>query len=336
MLNILNIEFKAKVSNSSFIKNKLLELGAKDFGLDHQIDYYFYNPNGRLKLRKGNIENSLIYYERSDAKGPRESFIRLEKLDSNNSLEKVLEASNGIKVIVDKKRNIFFIENVKFHLDEVEGLGNFFEIEAIDETGEIGREKLKEQCDYYLKIFEIKENDFIRVSYSDLILKEKFYKEALIFLERVEEKTNELNISLLDYKIDHLCYRVETPFEYYYQKENLEKLGDLLAESLVAKRLIASYKLHEPIEYKGQMISVIELPFPKENSFYKTGFEHAEVVIDKSFEDFEALYPKLIFDKSAVLKAHNPELRLKLGDGLSLKFHHTDLETVIFQELSTK
>ena len=77
----------------------------------------------------------------------------------------------GIKAIVDKRRKIYFINNVKFHFDTVEGLGTFVEVEAIDKDGNIGKEKLQEQCDEYAALLNIAEEDFISVSYSDLIMK---------------------------------------------------------------------------------------------------------------------------------------------------------------------
>ncbi len=66
-------------------------------------------------------------------------------------------------------REIYFIENVKFHLDEVKGLGTFVEIEAIDSDGSIGKEKLLEQCNFYLQAFEIKDEDLLEKSYSDMV-----------------------------------------------------------------------------------------------------------------------------------------------------------------------
>jgi adenylate cyclase class IV len=60
---------------------------------------------------------------------------------------------------------------VKFHLDHVNNLGSFVEIEAIDSDGKIGKDKLLEQCNYYLKLFKIKQEDLISNSYSDLLLK---------------------------------------------------------------------------------------------------------------------------------------------------------------------
>jgi len=53
----------------------------------------------------------------------------------------------------------------------VKDLGTFVEVEAIDKDGSIGKEKLLEQCNEYLKKFDIKDKDLISVSYSDLLLK---------------------------------------------------------------------------------------------------------------------------------------------------------------------
>lgn len=63
------------------------------------------------------------------------------------------------------------MDNVKFHFDEVEGLGSFIEVEAIDETGEIGLEKIQQQCDHYAAFFEIATDEFMSFSYSDMLLK---------------------------------------------------------------------------------------------------------------------------------------------------------------------
>lgn len=63
--------------------------------------------------------------------------------------------------IVDKQSEIYFVDNVKFHLDSVVNLGTFIEIEAIDRDDTLGKDKLQEQCNYYLKLFAIKESDLI-------------------------------------------------------------------------------------------------------------------------------------------------------------------------------
>ncbi|MDO8569643.1 MAG: class IV adenylate cyclase [bacterium] len=165
-----NIEIKAKCSNHKNVREILKSLSADFKGIDHQIDTYFKVNHGRLKLREGNIENFLIYYDREDKESPKQSDIILFKSTLGSTLKSILINSNSILIVVDKKREIYFIENVKFHIDTVQDLGTFMEIEVIDEDGSIGKEKLLEQCNQYLKLFDISESDLISVSYSDLLL----------------------------------------------------------------------------------------------------------------------------------------------------------------------
>ena len=166
----LNIEIKAKCNDHEKIRAILKSRNADFKGTDHQIDTYFKVNNGRLKLREGNIENFLVFYEREDKEGPKQSDVILFKSDPNSSLKEILLTSIGTLVVVDKQREIYFIENVKFHIDTVKNLGTFMEIEAIDSNGAFGKEKLLEQCQNYLDLFGIPKHDLISVSYSDLLL----------------------------------------------------------------------------------------------------------------------------------------------------------------------
>ncbi len=166
----LNFEFKAKATDLATLENKLKQLNPEFIGEDHQVDTYFNVPHGRLKLREGNIENALIYYERQNVAGAKQSDVLLYQHQPDKNLKDILVKLHGIKVIVDKRRRIYFVENVKFHFDTVKNLGTFIEVEAIDKSGEIGIEKLKEQCSYYADYCGIKTSDYISLSYSDLIL----------------------------------------------------------------------------------------------------------------------------------------------------------------------
>jgi predicted adenylyl cyclase CyaB len=139
-------------------------------GIDYQIDTYFNINNGKLKLREGNIENHLIFYSRENKSGPKQSNVILYKPNPVSNLKDVLTNALETLVVVDKKREIYFINNVKFHLDDVNGLGTFVEIEAIDSDGSIGKEKLVGQCNYYSNLFQIKNEDLVAESYSDLLL----------------------------------------------------------------------------------------------------------------------------------------------------------------------
>lgn len=167
-----NIEIKARCADPSFIRNYLQNQNSIFKGVDEQTDTYFNVSNGRLKLRQGVIENSLIFYKRENIAGPKLSEVILYKVNENSDLlRKVLTQANGIKVSVTKKREIYFIDNVKFHIDEVVGLGSFVEIEAIDSDGSMGIDFISKQCNYYLQQLNIDESDLLTESYSDMMMK---------------------------------------------------------------------------------------------------------------------------------------------------------------------
>ncbi len=168
----INIEIKAKSEQNDKIRSILKEQNADFKGTDHQIDTYFKVAHGRLKLRQGNIENSLIFYKRENSRQPKESDVSLYRTKEINELKEVLKNALSELVTVDKQREIYFIGNVKFHLDKVKGLGEFVEIEAIGNSEE-ERESLLAQCKYYLKLFNLKDEDLVSVSYSDLLLENK-------------------------------------------------------------------------------------------------------------------------------------------------------------------
>jgi predicted adenylyl cyclase CyaB len=167
---ILNIEFKARTTKLDELENLLQEHGPQFIGEDHQIDTYLNVAQGRLKLREGNIENALIHYEREDFAGAKSSCVLLYEHKPDKTLKEILVKTLGVKAIVDKKRKIYFINNVKFHFDSVEGLGTFVEVEAIDKDGSIGKEKLQVQCNEYAAMFGIADEDFCSFSYSDMVL----------------------------------------------------------------------------------------------------------------------------------------------------------------------
>ena len=170
-MSYLNVEIKAFVNDPSFVRIYLVKHNATFKGTDEQTDTYFNVTTGRLKLREGNIENNLIFYSRSNQAGPKSSHFNLVKIEDAMGLKEVLEKACGIKMIVRKKREIYYINNVKFHIDEVPGLGSFIEIEAGNILVDKPESELLEQCNFYLKEFGIKEDELIAESYSDLMMK---------------------------------------------------------------------------------------------------------------------------------------------------------------------
>lgn len=172
-MNIKNFEFKAKIHEIESYENKLLAVHPVFKGTDKQIDTYFNVPQGRLKLREGNIENALINYDRADVAGSKLSNILLYKHAPSTVLKNILIRQLGVKIVVNKKRKIYFLGNIKFHFDRVEHLGTFLEVEAIDSQDAFTAQELKKQCNYYLDFFELTADSLIDKSYSDLLIELK-------------------------------------------------------------------------------------------------------------------------------------------------------------------
>jgi len=172
-MHFMNIEIKARCQNPDQIRAILKQHQAQFKGEDHQIDTYFHCHHGRLKLREGNVENYLIHYLREDSAAPKQSAVTLYRPLPDMALKQILTQALGVLVVVDKIREIYFIDNVKFHIDQVQQLGAFVEIEAIDFSGEIGTAQLRQQCEFYMRLFGIHAEDLIERSYSDMLLDQK-------------------------------------------------------------------------------------------------------------------------------------------------------------------
>jgi predicted adenylyl cyclase CyaB len=166
----INIEIKARTNKPDEIRQYLLDSSADYKGLDVQTDTYFNVPEGRLKLRQGNIENSLIFYHRANGSGPKQSDFDLIQVDNGLELKSILEKAIGVKVTVTKHREIYYINNVKFHIDILDNIGHFVEIEATNKGFDMSTKMLHEQCNFYIAAFGIQEHDLVPISYSDMLL----------------------------------------------------------------------------------------------------------------------------------------------------------------------
>jgi predicted adenylyl cyclase CyaB len=168
-MNITNIEFKAMVNDLREVETRLQTLSPVFKGLDHQIDTYFNVPHGRLKLREGNIEHALIQYHRDNLAGAKESTVVLYKHKPDPALKQILTLQFGVLKVVDKQRKIYFIDHVKFHFDQVLGLGEFMEVEVINENNRFTMEELQAECKRWIGFFDILPEQFVETSYSDMI-----------------------------------------------------------------------------------------------------------------------------------------------------------------------
>lgn len=131
-----NLELKARDPDPRGSLERALAMGADDRGELRQRDTYFSSRRGRLKLREqepGGAE--LIGYERVDVAEARESRYRLVPVADAEQMRAALADALGTSVVVQKTRRLLLWEGVRIHLDEVEGLGSFVELEAVAETG---------------------------------------------------------------------------------------------------------------------------------------------------------------------------------------------------------
>jgi len=131
-----NIELKARDPAPSRSVELCRALGAEGKGTIWQRDSYFDVPFGGLKLREERPGRPhLIQFERANEPQPRESRYRIVGVESAQDLISVLAAAVGLAVVVTKRRQLFLWRSVRIHLDEVEGLGTFIELEAVATAG---------------------------------------------------------------------------------------------------------------------------------------------------------------------------------------------------------
>ncbi len=163
-----DITIKARCLSTADAEAILQQHNAEYKGLDVQTDTFYDVDFGKLKLRKGTIENVLIHYNRVWVGGAKQTEVMMYLKNPGDETMKAVCGDLEVISELRKMRKIYFIDNVKFHLDQVEGHGQFIEIEAIDLDGSIGTETLKQQCDYYKDLLQIEDDDLINDSYIDL------------------------------------------------------------------------------------------------------------------------------------------------------------------------
>jgi predicted adenylyl cyclase CyaB len=164
-----NVEIKAAARD--FQKQHLLaqQLSGSAGETLFQKDVFFHVPKGRLKLRfLAEDQGELISYERSDLAGPRRSVYHVLQTKTPESLRTVLASVLGVRGTVAKKRTLYWIGQTRVHLDEVEGLGRFVELEVVLQPGQTSAEGEKVAAEL-MKRLEIAKEDLIAQAYVDLL-----------------------------------------------------------------------------------------------------------------------------------------------------------------------
>jgi len=163
-----NLEIKARVHDRSRLEARLQALCGAPAGHMRQEDVFFKCRNGRLKLRMENALASLIFYQRPDATGPNLSQYYVAPVHHPAELRAVLEAALGVLGAVVKTRILFEWRNTRVHLDRVEGLGDFIELETqVEEAG--SRRAAEEESEELMARLKIQEDDLVQGAYHDLL-----------------------------------------------------------------------------------------------------------------------------------------------------------------------
>ncbi len=160
------VELKARYEDLG--KARALLSGADRVGAFRQVDTYFALGDRRLKLRSvdGANEGQLIYYERPDVAGVKESRVLLATLADAAAVREILMHIFPVKAEVRKTREIYRFQGVQVHLDTVQGLGKFLEFEKVL-TDESEREEGTKQLESLRRYFQIPDEDLMSSSYSD-------------------------------------------------------------------------------------------------------------------------------------------------------------------------
>ncbi|NLD54740.1 MAG: class IV adenylate cyclase [Burkholderiaceae bacterium] len=127
-----NIEIKARVADRESLEAAVGAIATAGPTPILQDDTFFACPNGRMKLRDFSTgEGELIFYRRSDIAGPKQSEYVRVPLAAVASLREALALGYGEIGRVRKRRTLYLVGRTRVHLDEVEGLGDFVELEVV-------------------------------------------------------------------------------------------------------------------------------------------------------------------------------------------------------------
>jgi predicted adenylyl cyclase CyaB len=127
-----NVEIKARVASLAAIERQARDLADEGSVTLVQEDTFFVCPRGRLKLRQlGATEGELIYYERPDSAEPKESRYAIYRTPDPEGLARTLSLALGVRGVVRKTRTLYLVGPTRIHLDSVEGLGDFVELEVV-------------------------------------------------------------------------------------------------------------------------------------------------------------------------------------------------------------
>lgn len=158
-----NISIIARIADSERVKRNVKRENGKGERYERRTETWFATERGHLVLRESDMRHE---FAAISAEG-KEHSVR-HKPDNPRALKEVLLAGLGVPLIVDMRRETWHLVGVDAHFDDVEGLGSFVELEAIDQGDETD-EDLRKRCHAMLHLLGIPESDLIDGRYADLL-----------------------------------------------------------------------------------------------------------------------------------------------------------------------
>lgn len=164
-----NIEVKARVHDFNQVRNKAEILSDTPCQDIPQEDTFFNCLDGRLKLRQLSSDyGQLVYYRREDVAGPKHSDYAIFETSNPARLKAILSQAYGIRGVVSKVRHLYMVGQTRIHLDEVQGLGQFVELEVVLKPGQTDVEG-QAIAEALMRKLGIKDQDLIASAYVDLL-----------------------------------------------------------------------------------------------------------------------------------------------------------------------
>jgi uncharacterized protein len=153
------------------------------------------------------------------------------------------------------------------------------------------------------------------------------------FLDTFTAKVATTGIDISGFNLDHVAYQASTSEDYENRKPDFKSICDYQHVAMIGGRQVAVFRLKNPIMYKGYKVIALELIEPTQGQQCKSAWEHAEYVIDTSFQNFISKYPDLDWDTSSIDRKVYSHLKLRLDEITRVKFHlHDILETIKLEE----
>jgi|SRR5579871_151130 len=164
-----NIEIKARLRDRVAAHATAAQLSGTGPEIIPQTDIFFRSEGARLKLRiLAPDRGELIRYERADAAEARRSEYTIARTSDPRNLEEILTAALGSTGTVTKTRSLYLAGQTRIHIDEVEGLGDFLELEVVLRPGQSDAEG-RRVATRLLREFDIDEHQLIARAYVDLL-----------------------------------------------------------------------------------------------------------------------------------------------------------------------